>query len=197
MSDPGKAVKQSTEMPEPPVAAASQLMAGVLFGLAFGFLLQKGGVGKFNVLVGQLLLQDFTVAKVMLTAIVVGMIGVFTLHHFGKVNLLLKPTRIGASVIGGLLFGAGFALLGYCPGTVAVALGQGSWDALFGMAGLVAGSWIFAELSGWTKRTVEKWADLGKILLPDLLRIPRGVFVVICVVLLTVGLFALERAFPR
>jgi hypothetical protein len=138
-----------------------------------------------------------TVAKVMLTAIVVGMIGVFTLHHFGKVNLHLKPTRIGANVIGGLLFGAGFALLGYCPGTVAVALGQGSWDALFGMAGLVAGSWIFAELSGWSKRTVEKWGDLGKVLLPDLLRIPRGVFVVILVVLLTVGLFALERAFPR
>jgi uncharacterized protein len=64
------------------------------------------------VLVGQLLLQDFTVAKVMLTAIVVGMAGVFTLHHFGKVNLHLKPTRIGANVIGGLVFGAGFALLG-------------------------------------------------------------------------------------
>ncbi|MCL4181746.1 MAG: YeeE/YedE family protein, partial [Verrucomicrobia bacterium] len=139
MSDPGKAVKQSTEKPAPPVAAAPKLMAGVLFGLAFGFLLQKGGVGKFNVLIGQLLLQDFTVAKIMLTAIVVGMIGVLTLHHFGKVNLHLKPTRIGANVVGGLLFGAGFALLGYCPGTVAAALGQGSWDALFGMAGLVAG----------------------------------------------------------
>jgi len=197
MRDHGKAVEPSSARPAPPVAAASRLMAGILFGLAFGFLLQKGGVGKFNVLIGQLLLQDFTVAKIMLTAIVVGMIGVFTLHRFGKVNLHLKPTRIGASVLGGLLFGAGFALLGYCPGTVAAALGQGSWDALFGMAGLVAGSWMFAELSGWSKRTVEKWADLGKVLLPDLLRIPRGLFVVICVVLLAVGLFALERAFPR
>ena len=151
------------------VAAAPKLMAGAIFGLAFGFLLQKGGVGKFNVLIGQLLLQDFTVAKVMLTAIVVGMVGIFTLHHFAKVNLHIKPTRIGANIIGGLLFGAGFALMGYCPGTAAVALGQGSWDALFGMAGLVAGSWIFAELSGWTKRTIEKWGDLGKVLLPDLL----------------------------
>ena len=178
-------------------AAASKLLVAALFGLAFGFLLQKGGVGKFNVLIGQLLLQDFTVAKVMLTAIIVGMIGVFTMHHFGKVNLHLKPTRIGANVIGGLLFGAGFGLLGYCPGTIAVALGQGSWDALFGIAGLIAGSWIFAELSGWSKRTIEKWGDLGEVLLPNLLRVPRGVFMVILAVLLIVGLFALDKSFPR
>ena len=197
MIDPGQAVKQSTEKPAPPVAAAPKLLAGVVFGLAFGFLLQKGGVGKFNILIGQLLLQDFTVAKVMLTAIVVGMIGVFTLHHFAKVNLHIKPTRIGSNIIGGLLFGAGFALIGYCPGTAAAALGQGSWDALFGMAGLIAGSWIFAELSAHLNRTVDKWGDFGKVLLPDLLHIPRGVFVVIFAVLLTVGLIALERVFSR
>ena len=197
MIDPGEAIKQSTEKPALPVATAPKLIAGAVFGLAFGFLLQKGGVGKFNVLIGQLLLQDWTVAKIMLTAIVVGMVGVFALHHFAKVNLHIKPTRVGSNIIGGLLFGAGFALMGYCPGTAAAALGQGSWDALFGMAGLVAGSWIFAEFSASLKKTVEKWGDLGKVLLPDLLHVPRGVFVVIFAVLLTVGLFALERVFPR
>ena len=193
MNDPGTILPPPAGQPESPVAAAPKLMAGVMFGLAFGFLLQKGGVGKFNVLIGQLLLQDFTVAKVMLTAIVVGMIGVFTLHHFGKVKLHLKPTRIGANVIGGLLFGAGFALLGYCPGTVAVALGQGSWDALFGIAGLVAGSWIFAELSGWSKRTVETWGDLGKVLLPDLLRVPRTTVVIGLAGALITIILVLER----
>jgi F0F1-type ATP synthase assembly protein I len=193
MSDPDKTPPPSTAQTVSPVAAVPRLMAGVLFGLAFGFLLQKGGVGKFNVLVGQLLLQDFTVAKVMLTAIVVGMLGVFTLHHFGKVNLHLKPTRIGANVIGGLLFGAGFALLGYCPGTVAVALGQGSWDALFGIAGLVAGSWIFAELSGWSKRTVETWGDFGNVELPGLLRLPRTAVVIGLAVALITVILILER----
>lgn len=197
MSDAEKNTPPPASQTDSPVAEVSKLLAGVIFGLAFGFLLQKGGVGKFNVLIGQLLLQDFTVAKVMLTAIVVGMIGVFTLHYFGKVKLHLKPTRIGANAIGGLVFGAGFALLGYCPGTVAAALGQGSWDALFGMAGLIAGSWIYAEVSGWSKRTVETWGDLGKVLLPDLLHVRRGLFVVIVAVLLTVGLFVLERVFPR
>jgi hypothetical protein len=193
MIDPGKAAKQSTKKPAPPVAAVPKLIIGALFGLIFGFLLQKGGVGKYNVLIGQLLLQDWTVVKIMLTAIVVGMIGIFTLHHFAKVNLHIKPTRIGANIIGGLLFGAGFALMGYCPGTAAVALGQGSWDALFGMAGLVAGSWLFAELSGWTKRTIEKWGDLGKVLLPDLLSVPRGVFVVGFAAALTALLVVLQQ----
>jgi uncharacterized protein len=197
MIDPGKAVKQSTKKPAPPVAAVPKLITGALFGLVFGFLLQKGGVGKFNVLIGQLLLQDWTVAKIMLTAIVVGMIGVFPLHHFAKVNLHIKPTRIGSNIIGGLLFGAGFALVGYCPGTAAAALGQGSWDALFGMAGLIAGSWLFAELSGWTKRTIEKWGDLGKVLLPDLLHMPRGVFVVGFALALTAILALLQRFATR
>lgn len=197
MIDPGKTLQPPAGQPASPVAAAPKLMAGVLFGLAFGFLLQKGGVGKFNVLIGQLLLQDFTVAKIMLTAIVVGMIGVFTLLHFGKVNLHIKPTGIGANVIGGLLFGAGFALLGYCPGTVAAALGQGSWDALFGMAGLVAGSWVLAELSGWSKRTVEKWGDLGKVFLPDLLHLPRSAFAIGLAVALTTIILLLERFTTR
>jgi len=195
--DPAQAVEQSTEKPVPRMAGAPKLLAGVGFGLAFGFLLQKGGVGKFNILIGQLLLEDWTVAKIMLTAIIVGMVGVFALHHFAKVNLHIKPTRIGSNIIGGLLFGAGFALLGYCPGTAAAALGQGSWDALFGMAGLVAGSWIFAEFSASLKATVEKWGDFGKLLLPDLLHVRRGVFVVIFATVLTVGLFALESVFPQ
>lgn len=193
MIDPGKAVQQSTNKPAPTVAAVPKLITGALFGLVFGFLLQKGGVGKYNVLIGQLLLQDWTVAKIILTAIVVGMIGVFPLHHFAKVNLHIEPTRIGANIIGGLIFGVGFGLMGYCPGTAAAALGQGSWDALFGMAGLIAGSWIFAELSGWTKGTIETWGNLGKVLLPDLLAVPRGVFVVGFALALTAILLLLQQ----
>lgn len=197
MIDPGKAVQQSKKNQAPPVAVVPKLMTGALFGLIFGFLLQKGGVGKYNVLMGQLLLQDWTVAKIMLSAIVVGMIGIFPMHHFAKVNLHIEPTRIGANIIGGLIFGAGFGLMGYCPGTAVVALGQGSWDALFGMAGLIAGSWIFAELSGWTKRSIEKWGDLGKVLLPDLLPVRRGVFVVGFAVALTVILMLLRQFTTR
>jgi len=197
MIDPGKAVKMSSAEQPSPVASPGKLIGGVIFGLAFGFLLQKGGVGKYHVLLGQLLLQDWTVVKIMMTAVVVGMVGIFVLHHFAKVNLHIKPTKLGPNIIGGLLFGAGFALMGYCPGTGAAALGQGSWDALFGMVGLVAGSWLYAELSGPLKKTVEKWGDLGKLTLAEVLHVPRGVLVAIMAVLLTAVLVALERFFPR
>ncbi len=193
MINPGQAVKKGSEKPEAPVAAPAKLLAALLFGLAFGFLLQKGGAAKFNVLIGQLLLQDWSVAKIMLSAILIGMIGIFVLHRAAKVNLHLKPTRLGANIIGGLIFGAGFALIGYCPGTAAAALGQGNWDALFGMAGLVVGSYIYAEMSGWLKETGEKWGELGKVTIPDLIKAPRGPFVVGFVVVLALCLVALEK----
>ncbi len=197
MIDPGKAVKESSIAEPPPIAAPKKIISALIFGLAFGFLLQKGGVGKYHILLGQLLLQDWTVVKIMMTAVVVGMVGIFALHHFAKVNLHIKPTKLGSNIIGGLVFGAGFALIGYCPGTGAAALGQGSWDALFGMAGLVAGSWLYAELSGTLKRTVEKWGDRGKLTLAEVLHLPRGASVALMAVLLTGMLFALERFFPR
>jgi hypothetical protein len=193
MIDPGKTVKTSSVADAPSVASGGRILSAILFGLAFGFLLQKGGVGKYHILIGQLLLQDFTVVKVMLTAIVVGMIGVFTLHHFAKVNLHIKPTRIAPNIIGGLIFGAGFALIGYCPGTVAAALGQGNYDGLFAMAGLMLGSFVYAEASKRLKGSIEKWGEKGKLMLPEALHVSRGVFIPLFAVFLVAILAGLAR----
>jgi uncharacterized protein len=127
----------------------------------FGFLLQKGGVAKYNVLEGQLRLQDFTVVKVMLTTIVVGMVGIYFLHEKAGTKLHIKPTKLAANVLGGLIFGVGFAMAGYCPRTGAAALGQGDIHALFFMGGLVFGSYPFAEMSSLVKRTVDRWGNYG------------------------------------
>jgi hypothetical protein len=196
MIDPGEPVKKSSPPPHGS-ASAGKLLGAAVFGLAFGFLLQKGGVGKYNVLIGALLLEDWTVGKIMLTAIVSGMIGVFTLHHFAKVNLHPPATRLGAQIIGGLTFGIGFALIAYCPGTSTAALGQGSWDALFGMGGLIAGSYLYAEFSGALSRSVEKWGAKGKLLLPDALHIPRGAFIPAFAAVLVAGLYLLARFTAR
>jgi len=193
MIDPGKAVKTSSVAETPPVESGRRLLGAVIFGLAFGFLLQKGGVGKYHILIGQLLLQDFTVVKVMLTAILVGMVGIFTLHRFAKVNLHLKPTRIGPNIIGGLIFGVGFAVIGYCPGTVAAALGQGNLDGLFAMTGLMLGSFIYAEASKRLKGSVEKWGEKGKLLLPEALHVSRAVFIPLFAVFLIAVLVGLAR----
>lgn len=171
--------------------SGKQLLLGFVFGLIFGFLLQKGGVAQYHILMGVLLLEDFTVLKVMLTAILVGMIGVLSLHHLGKIELSLKPTRYAANVLGGLIFGVGFALSGYCPGTGAAALGQGNYDALAVMLGMVVGSYVYAEFSGILKGTLEKWGDRGELILPELLHMrtaPTAVVVAVVISLLLSGL---------
>ena len=125
----------------------AQKALGLVFGIAFGVFLQKAGVTRYEVIIGQLLLVDFTVLKVMMSAAVVGMLGVHFMHGRGLVNLHVRDGSFGSTVVGGLIFGAGFALLGYCPGTVAGAVGQGAMDALVGgVTGLMFGSWLFAAL---------------------------------------------------
>ena len=173
--------------------SANQLLLGAFFGVLFGFLLQKGGVAKYHILIGALLLEDFTVVKVMLTAIIVGSIGIFSLHALGLVKLHIKPTRYVANIIGGLLFGVGFALLGYCPGTGAAALGQGNGDAIAGVLGLMAGSYLFAEFSEWLGKTVMKWGGRGKLMLPELVGMSLSMFLLIFVPALIAVLVAVDR----
>lgn len=175
-----------------PAAPANTLVWGIVFGLAFGFLLQKGGVAKFHVLIGQLLLQDFTVVKVMLSAVVVGMLGIHLMHHFKLVELYIKPTRIASNIIGGLMFGAGFALSAYCPGTGAAALGQGNFDAVAMVVGMIVGSYVFAEASSWISRKIDPIGDKGKITLLDVLPMNRAVVVLGSATLLVVILVILE-----
>lgn len=176
--------------------SARQLVLGLLFGIVFGFLLQKGGVAKYEVLMGQFFLTDFTVIKVMLTAIIVGMLGIFSLRALGLVELHVKPTRYAANIAGGLLFGVGLGLLGYCPGTGVAALGQGNYDAIAGVLGLMAGSYLYAETSGRLDSTIQKIGDRGRIMLPDLLRMRRAVFLAIFVPLLALGLVLVEQQAP-
>lgn len=174
-----------------------QLALGALFGLIFGFLLQKGGVAKYHVLIGVLLFEDMTVIKVMLTAILIGSIGIFAMHSIGLVKLHIKPTRSAANIIGGLLFGAGFALMGYCPGTGAAALGQGNWDAIAGILGLMAGSYLFAEMSAKLGETVMKVGDRGKLMLPEILRLPLPTFLLLWVPAIAAVLYFLNRHWYR
>ncbi len=176
--------------------APRQLVLGLFFGIIFGFLLQKGGVAKYDVLLGALLLTDFTVMKIMLAAILVGMIGIFGMHALGLVKLHLKPTKYAANIIGGLVFGAGFALIGYCPGTGAAALGQGNLDAVAGIAGLLAGSYLYAELSKKLSTNVLAWGDRGCIQLPDLIGVRTTPFLIVFAPLLGVALWVLYLYFP-
>ncbi|MGA2918661.1 YeeE/YedE thiosulfate transporter family protein [Methanoregula sp.] len=156
-----------------------QIALGLLFGICFGFLLQKGGVTDYNVIEGQLLLTDFTVVKVMLSAVIVGMIGFHILKHFGFVRSHAAGGTLGANVIGGLIFGVGFALLGYCPGTVAGAVGTGALDALGGMLGMVVGAGIFAEAYPKLRDTVLQKGPFPAVTVPEFLHLPTWTVIVL------------------
>lgn len=144
------------------------LLLGVLTGLVFGFLLQRGGVTRYNVIVNQFRFKDFTVLKTMLTAIIVGAIGIYAMLQLGMIKgLSVKSADLAMNAGGGLIFGVGMVLLGYCPGTALAAVGQGSRDALVGIAGAVVGAGVYAEVYPVLARTLEPIGKFGKITFAD------------------------------
>ncbi len=171
----------------------ARLVIGLLIGVGFGFLLQKGGVTRYDVIVGQLLLTDFTVFKVMASAVITGMIGVHLLRSLGMVRLHPKPGSWGSSALGGLIFGVGFALLGYCPGTIAGAVGQGSVDALLGgVGGGLLGAGLFAWAYPRLEEKVLRRGEFGDVTFPEILGVNCWMVVVPAILILVGLLFWIE-----
>lgn len=132
------------------------LVLGALTGLVFGFLLQRGGVTRYDVIVSQFLLRDHTVLKTMLTAIVVGSLGIYGMMHLGMLDHLhVKSATLLTNALGGAIFGVGMVVLGYCPGTGLAAIGQGSRDAIAGVIGMLFGAAIYAKAYPFVKERLE------------------------------------------
>lgn len=151
-----------------PLADVQTLLLGAFTGLVFGFLLQKGGVTRYDVIVNQFRFKDFTVLKTMLTAIVVGAVGVYAMLQLGMIKgLHVKNAELALNALGGGIFGIGMVLLGYCPGTALAAVGQGSRDAAVGIAGALVGALAYAGAYPWIRTTLEPVGNLGKITFAD------------------------------
>lgn len=170
--------------------AIMELIYGLVTGILFGFLMQKAHVIRYDKQVGAMRLIDFTIFKFMLSAIIVGMVGIYLLKDLGIVSLSVKATSLGANVIGGLIFGVGWALAGYCPGTAAGALGEGRWDALIVIVGMLVGAAIYAEVYPALKSSILAWGNYGKITLPGILGMNHWIVIIIMAVLY-IGLFYL------
>lgn len=171
-----------------------QLLLGLLTGVLFGFLLQKGGVTKYGVIVGQLQLVDFTVVKVMLSAVAVGMLGIHTMKSLGMINLHPKPDSISAGIVGGLIFGVGFATMGYCPGTLVGAVGNGYLDAIAGGAGIILGAGLFASAYARLKGRTLIITQPRNLTLPELLGVRRWVVVVPVFILIVLLLWWMDSS---
>ena len=158
------------------------LIYGLITGILFGFLLQKARVIRYDKQLGALRLIDMTIVKFMLSSILVGMVGVYLIKDLGWAQLSVKDTVLGGNILGGLIFGLGWGLLGYCPGTSAGALGEGRWDAVWGILGMLTGAALFAEAYPGLKKTVLTWGNFGKITLPQILGMNHWVIIVLFII---------------
>lgn len=169
------------------------LIYGLVTGIVFGFLLQKARVIRYDKQLGALRLRDMTIVKFMLSHIIVAMIGIYVLHDMGMVKLSIKATSLGANALGGIVFGLGWGLLGYCPGTAAGALGEGRWDALWGMGGMLVGASLFAHTYPALQSTVYTWGNLGKITLPQVLGMNHWPVIIALVIIYGLLLWWIEK----
>jgi uncharacterized protein len=151
------------------VESATNLVLGLFTGILFGFLLQKGRVAKYQTILGQLLLKDWTVFKIMITAIVTGAIGVYLLVEEGAARLDIWPFQPAAMLLGAVLFGIGIAILGYCPGTGMAAAGERSRDAMVGVLGMITGAGILVMGFNALEPVALALGDFGKLTIPNVL----------------------------
>ena len=167
------------------------LIVAFVIGIGFGFFLERAGFGSARKLVSQFYLNDMAVFKVMFTAIVTAMLGVTYLSWMGILDLslvYLTPTYLVPQVVGGLVLGAGFVIAGYCPGTSVAAAATGRLDGVVALAGVFAGTLLFAETYPLVK-TFHESTPMGQITIPQYFNLPYGL-VVFAVVLMAIGGFA-------
>lgn len=184
------------------LSPALELGIALLLGLGFGFSLERAGFGSARKLTAVFYLWDMAVVKVMFTAIVTAMVGLFVLSAAGVMDLsalYLEPTHYAAQALGGLVFGAGFIVGGYCPGTSIAAIATGRQDGMAFAAGMLAGVVAYAEFMPGTEAWI-KAGSVGELTLPALTGIGMGWWVVAFVAFLVFagwGMGRLEQRFAH
>ena len=179
--------------------ATGSLQTGVgfmisgLLGILFGFFLEQAGFGSSRKLTGIFYFRDMAVLKVMFTAVITSMVGVHYLLALGWLSqsqIYMLETFWAAQIVGGLIFGIGFVVGGWCPGTAVVGLASAKWDALVFLVGVILGSILFNEVFPLIQPLYEGMRG-GNLFLWELLNLPpKGLILIVC--LLAIGLFTLS-----
>jgi hypothetical protein len=184
-----------------PIAFANdefRLLTAIIIGFMFGFVLERGGFGNARKLAGQFYLTDMTVFKVMFTAIVVAMAGLYILAGAGFVDmarLWINPTFMWAQVVGGFLLGVGFIMSGLCPGTAVVAAASGRWDGVVTVGGIFIGMAGFALAIDFVPgmQALYNAGRMGESLLPAVFGLPALWFVLLIVVMAGAAFVGAEK----
>lgn len=177
-----------------------ELAIALALGIGFGFSLERAGFGSARKLTAVFYLHDMAVVKVMFTAIVTAMVGLAALSAMGSLDLeelYVEPTHFAAQGLGGLIFGAGFIIGGYCPGTAIAAMATGRKDGMTFALGMLAGVLAYAELTPGIDAWIKSGAQ-GELTLPAVSGIGMGWYALAFVVFLLLavrGMASLERRF--
>lgn len=140
----------------------------IIFGIGFGYILQRVGAFEFENIINALRLKDLMIPKFMLFSVAITTLGVFSLRGAGLISLDLIVANPIAAITGGLIFGIGFALTGYCPGTSIGAMGEGKKDARYVVIGGLVGVLAYSLIQQYTGFSLSAF-DMGKISLIDLI----------------------------
>lgn len=166
------------------------LVVAFIIGIGFGFALERGGFGNARILAAQFYLTNMRVFKVMFTAIVTAMLGIYYLSVFGWVDISLiyaTDTYLLPQIVGGFILGVGFVIGGYCPGTSVVSFATGRIDGLIFFLGVAAGIFVFGEFYPLLKDFFMS-TPMGKVFIPEYFNISYGL-VVFIVTLIALGGF--------
>jgi hypothetical protein len=177
------------------LGASGGLMAAPIVGFAFGWFLERGGLGSAPKLAGQFYLTDLTVFKVMFSALLTAMLGAFWLDRLGVLQLdlvYLPETFALPQAVGGVLFGVGFLVAGLCPGTSCVAAATGRLDGLGVVVGMLAGVGLFNAAFAWVEPLYSA-TPMGPLRLTDLVGIAPGAGVAGVTALALVGFVVAGR----
>ncbi len=172
------------------------LIIAVVIGIGFGFFLERAGFGSAKKLAAQFYFTDMAVFKVMFTAIVTAMLGLFYFSWLGWVDLsqvYTGNTYIAPMLLGGFILGVGFVIGGYCPGTSAVACATGKIDGYFFIFGVMFGIFVFGEIFPWISDFYNS-TSMGRITLPELFNISFGTIVFFVVLIAVGGFIGAEKA---
>ncbi len=166
----------------------TSFIVAFVLGLAFGFALNKAGLTKYHKIVNVFRFTDMAVLKFMMTALVVSMSGLYLLRGLGLVTFPAPPaTYVVGNLVGGLIFGVGMAMAGFCPGTAAAGTGDGKLDYLIpGVLGFLTGAAIYGLTYQQVQPAIMAIANYGNVVIPDLWNLSP---------FLTVLLFALMSLF--
>ncbi len=177
------------------ISDTTNLVMAAVLGLFFGFFLERGGLGNPHRLTGVFYLSDFAVPKAMFTAILVAATGLCVLSDLKVLDMSrvwIIPTFFWPQLVGGALFGLGYVVSGYCPGTAVAGFASGRIDALVTMIGIGFGSVLFAVVFPWIEGFY-KTGNMGQVTLPELAGTNHWILLAILFVLAGAMFYAMER----